>query len=612
MPSRRVIASPLALSAVLLLTPSIGCKTKNTNVSVADPNAQQDDARARPGQEGEGQPVQRPPVEMLQTSGSLSGLGDILDGASQLMNIWSPPDPGMPAINLTDLVSVSLIQAGFAPGFFESLDLGGVHAFEFAFPHEGQPHATDADIDAALSIAAIDPTRMIESLPSEAQPQPVGQGLWQLVEDDVEVFFRTQSASIELATSMESLGRASSLPAKAPAQPRFNLRVSNLPTGDIDISDLIPLYGAPGQALSSVINELEAVELHADFGTDRALTAVAIADAPFERLGLDPIGPAAQAESALAKTLPPDAMGVWLMPWGDPALLHKMLDNLPVDQVPAPFDAYASQLLAGVHKSLDAITKEILVAPYLDDKGQMTVVFAAEVEDEAQAQAALREVFGAAQKTIEGHIALVGSNPDYKYSVAFKQGGSKAGKFKGDLFTVTVPKSMHDDVDEISWFIGQKPKLEVSVIVAEGKLFVAMGAGQKRFLSTLGRRLTKASDAGLESGGGLALARALTGGCQLCAALDPAELAELALTVVATSPDSSEPERKAAKSSLAKLRKLDLEGEAAMSLRFDAKRGSVGVGVPEQLLFIDPAKATTIRELFEAIDAADTQVASAK
>lgn len=593
------------LGAALLLASPLACKNPGTNVTVADP-----DGGTEPGGEaahtGPIQPqVERRPVEKIEINGSLVAAGDMLDAASQIANMWSPPEPGMPAVNLRDFISLMLIQEGFGPGFFESIDLSGVHAFEFGFPHENQPHATDADVDLALSLASTDPVRAIESMPQSMQPQPLGDNLWQLIEDEAQLFFRAQARAIEIGASMEALDVAHGLPAKVQPTPRIRATVTNLPPGDIDVSEMIPMPFGWSRVMSSILNETTSVDWRADFGTDRDLTARLDAAAPFERLGLDPVGPATTRESELAKTLPGDAILTAVMPWGDPGLLHNMLDKVPVDEIPAPFDSYVDEVVAGLHGTLATVEDEVLFATYVDNRGNVSLVLAAQTKDEAAMRKALREVWTAADKAFTDHIALVGNSPDHRYTVDFKKDGAKAGKFKGDLFTLTVPKDMHGDFDELTWLVGNKPKLEVATVVADGKVVVAIGAGQKQFMNTLGRRLGKAKDGGLEAGGGLALARTLSDGCQFCIAVDPVEVGDLVLTIIAADPEEDKAVRKLAKDSIKKLDGLGFEGEVAFALRLDAAEGVLGFGVPKTLLFPDAKKVAAVLDIFEALDEAD-------
>lgn len=612
--SSRAFAGPLATAALLgtaalFVTPLTGCsKNKpSTNVSVADGENGLGEAGRSPSDDAD-RGVVHGPIQKIQVTGSITGIGDMLDAGGKLINMWDPPEPGAPPVDLRSLMAVSLIQEGFGPGFLESIDLDGVHATQVGFPHEDQPGVTDRDIDVALSLAAIDPVRAIESMPAGMQPQPLGDGIWQVVEDDMELLFRAGQGALEIGLNMESLDLARSLPAKVavgPTEPRLQLTATNIPSVDIDVTELIPLPPDLARTLSSIINETKSIDFAADFGTDRDLTVRAGAKAPFGRLGLDPIGPATQQPSALAKSLPGDAMFTWVMPWGDPKLLHQVLDKqIPVNQIPAPFNGYVDEILAGAHGLLDAIEGEVLATAYIE-KGKFTLVLAAEVKDEAAARKRVREMFSAADKAFQDHIAIAGTTPDHKYAVTFKQDALKVGKGKGDLFTLTVPKDKQDDLRSVGWFVGdKKPQLEVAAVVVDGKLIVAIGAGQKSTMSAIGRRLGKAPDDGLEAGGGLALARKLAGGCQYCIALDPVELGEMAFTAIAA--DKSEPAEvhKAASKAITELGKLALVGELAFALRLDAEQGIAGFGWPKALLFANPDEIKKIVALLESIDEA--------
>ena len=141
-------------------------------------------------------------------------------------------------------------------------------------------------------------------------------------------------------------------------------------------------------------------------------------------------------------------------------------------------------------------------------------------------------------------------------------------------------------------------------MVADGKIIVVIGAGQKDLMRTLGKRLGRAGDDGLESGGGLALARKLAAGCQYCVAVDPVEIGEMVFTAVAA--DKSEPKQvqTAATKALARLAKIDVEGEVAFALRLDDAEGMLGFGVPKALLYAMPDHVKTVVELVESIDEA--------
>jgi hypothetical protein len=597
-------------AAALCVTPLTACnKNKtSTNVAIADGETERGEPGHIPSDGAADRDLVHGQIQKIQVTASITGIGDMLDAGGKLINMWVPPEPGAPPVDLRSLLAVSLIQEGFGPGFLESVNLDGVHAAQLGIPHEGQPGVTDRDVDVAMSLASIDPVRAIESMPAAMQPQPLGNGIWQIVEDDMELLFRAGQGALEVGLNMESLDLARSLPAKVavgPTEPRIKVTSTNIPSADIDVTELIPLPPDLARTLSSIINETKSVDFAADFGSDRDLTVRAGVKAPFGRLGLDPIGPATQQPSALAKSLPGDAMLTWVMPWGDPKLLHQVLDKqIPVNQIPAPFNGYVDAVLAGAHGLLDVIKGEVLATAYIE-KGKFTLVLAAEVKDEAAARKSVREMFSAADKAFQDHIALAGTTPDHKYTVTFKQDAVSVGKGKGDLFTLTVPKNEYDDVRSIGWLLGdKKPQLEVAAVVVDGKLIVAFGAGQKATMSAIGRRLGKAPDDGLEAGGGLALARKLAGGCQYCIALDPVEIGEMAFTVMAT--DKSEPAEvnKAASKAVTELGKLGIDGELAFALRLDDDEGVAGFGWPKALLFANPDEIKQIVALLESLDEA--------
>jgi len=598
-------------AAVLVASPLACTKNQsNTNVKFADGEGGSEQARAKP--DGPGRDVARAPIQTIQLSGSVVDIADMLDAASTLFAMWSPPEPGAPPHDFKVDLDVLLTSQGFGPSFLNSIDLAGVHAAEFVFPHDDQPGSTNEDIELRASLSALQPVRMIESLPAGLRLQPIGQDVWQFVEDGEQILFRAGSSSVEVAMTMPDLDAATGLRPKVavgPGEPRIRVAAANLPRGEIDVSDMIPLPPGLARQLNSIFDETTSVDLAADFGSQRDLFTRVGAAAPFERLGLDPIGPASQAPSALAKSLPGDAMLVWLMPWGDPAMLHQMIDKqISADLLPAPFDTYVDQVIKGTHAILGQVRDEVLAAVYLDGKGQVTLVLAAEVGDEKAAQAAMRQVWVAAEKAFKDHIALTGGSPDHAYSVSFKQGVIKAGKAKADLFTMTVPKYLQADVSRLSWLVGgAKPKLEISTLAADGKLIVAIGAGQRALMTEVGRQLGKPGE-GLEAGGGLTLARSLANGCQYCIAIDPTTVGAMVLTVFANDEDEPAEVRKAAREGIKTLAKLDLDGEVAFAMRLEQGRGVFGFGIPKQLLFADPAKIKAIVDVLASIE--DARVAA--
>jgi len=600
----------LAATTLVLAAPLASCSKNSpgTNVKLA--------GEGEPGGPGAGDGTETKqiaqgrsgPVEKIEIRASATGVGDMLDAGTKLFNMWSPPEPGAPAVNFRVVVADILVESGFAPGFFESLALDDAHVIDAGIPQEGQQGVSDADIDFAAVLSSTDGQRTLDGLPAMIRPQPMGDGLYQFIDESLSLFFRPRADALEIAAMrIEALDVAAGLRAQVdtgPDAPRVNVRVTNLPPVDIDISDLLPLPDAIAGPMSAVVNEAEATALALDFGTDRALMVRASAEAPFERLGLDPIGAPVTGQSELAKALPSDAIGVWLMPWGDPKLLHEVLDRyVPLDMIPAPFDGYAGEIMNNTHALLDLIEGEVLATAYVE-KGELSVVLAGEIRDESATRKATRAMFEAAEKAFGDHIAVVGGSDLHKYSVSFKRDTIKVGGARGDLFKLTAPKNMHDDLEEVSWFVGsKKPQLEVSSVVVDGKLIVAIGAGQKATMKAISRSVGRGD--GLEAGGGLALARKLSDGCQYCVFLDPVEAGELFFTIMSSAPNEAKEVREAADKALATLRKLALDGELALGLRLADDQGVLGFGVPKTLLFADPDEVKTVVDLVESLDEAE-------
>jgi hypothetical protein len=600
----RRLAAILPTTLLLLAAPSCKKDKPSTKVSLSP------DDESEPSGSGTTTevipPRDRGPIAKIELHGSASGIADMLAAGNQLIAAWAPPEPGSPAVDLRALLAMALIQQGFAPGFLDSLALDQVHAFEFAYPQEGQPGTSEADIELAVALSASDPVRVIESLPAGLRPQPLGNNLWQLAVEQLQVYMRANSDAVEIALAMDQLDRAAGLRAKVPAGARFRLGASDIPPGDIDLGELLPIGGS---VLTDVLNETSAIELSGDFGSARDLSGRIDVTAPFDKLGLEPIGPATQGPSALAELLPDNAMLAWQMPWGNPRLLHGMIDRqIPVNQIPAPFDAHVADIMKGVHAILDQISKEVVAAAYLDAKQNFTLVLAFELKDEAAARTAWRNVMKTSEKALGEHIALVGNAPEHKYSVAFKEDAVKAGKAKADALTITLSKSLANDpeLEVLDSLVGRKsPKLEVLGLASGNKMIVAIGAGSRGVMAEVGRKLDKPATDSLEDAGGLALARKLTDGCQYCVAIDPVELMRMVLMIGADDPDNDAAYRKVARDGVTALAKLDLEGQVALAGRFAAQQGVFGMLVPKTLLFVDPAKLTKVIGIFEALDDAE-------
>ena len=75
-----------------------------------------------------------------------------------------------------------LLQLGFGPGFYESFDMRGRTAFDIQYPHTtGSPRPQDIGI--AGTIPTTDARRLIQGMPPAYQPQPLSEGMWQLIDE---------------------------------------------------------------------------------------------------------------------------------------------------------------------------------------------------------------------------------------------------------------------------------------------------------------------------------------------------------------------------------------------------------------------------------------------
>jgi hypothetical protein len=80
------------------------------------------------------------------------------------------------------------------------------------------------------SVAATNPKGVMEAMPSGQRPQPLGNGLWELVQGELRVLLRETPKTLEFALSKQDLARAA---ASAPTVKgrRVQVRGSDLPPG---------------------------------------------------------------------------------------------------------------------------------------------------------------------------------------------------------------------------------------------------------------------------------------------------------------------------------------------------------------------------------------------
>jgi hypothetical protein len=586
------------LVATLALPMACTGKNQATKVAIAD---RPGDAPAAGASPQVVETIERPPVEKIRIRASIDDPADIIAALSKLFALWQDPakSNGQPT-DLMPFLQATLLQSGFGPGFLEGLDLNGRFAADLAYPQPGQQDATQADLELAAVLSANDSKRVIESLPKSFEAQPVGGAVWEVRQGGAPMLMRANNRSVDVGLNGADLDRGHALLDSIPAGHRVRVHASNIPKDDLDPSQPLDLPDSIAKPISKLLREASAVEAAMDVGTDRDLLVVGAADAPFGTLGLGPLGPPIEAESKVAATLPANAAAAIDMPWGDPSLLHKQLDRLTPkdDDVPPPFEQLVGDTFSAMHGILDNIDGEVVSALYVSKKEQATLVLAAETKSDSAMRASSRKLLAALNSGFEQHIKATGGDKDHRYKVSYKPDGLVFSGTKADHFYVTVPKYLQTEMGRAANpYLGKKnPRLEVIVLIEDGRVFMTIGRGGKALISDISRKLGSDRATNLESDGGLALARRLDGGCHFCIALDPIELARLALIAARDTDDS-----RAAKEGLKNLAKLDLPGQIALAAKLEEDRGSLGLGIPKDMLFSEPEKLRALKQLFDDV-----------
>ncbi|WAS93330.1 hypothetical protein [Nannocystis punicea] len=581
----------LVTTAMVVAPATLGCakKTPPPNVVVVEePQSDTAGGAGAPGEGPGGRPARKPPAgKPLKLRASLHGAGDLMTLVKQTTTAWTPKTPIDPAAQ----IQAMLLQMGFGPGLWASLDLAGPFAVDATF------HAQDPsnDLKLAGTLAAVSAKGIMDGMPSAQRPQPLGNGLWELVQGELRVLLREQPKALEFALSNADLERAAGLAAEAGQGRRLRLRGTDLPPGMLETSALSGLPAGLRRQVLAVLREATAGALELDAGTDRDLVLQLSAEAPFSRLGLSPLGPARTAPTPLEAVLPASPALVVAMPWGTPEALHGALDKgVSLSQIPAPFDVVAKDAVAAAHAVLDQLQSDVVFALYLSPKGEATAVLAANVKDEAGARAAVRGVEQALAKGFAAFDSLTGEDKAAKINFTLKTDGAKAGPLKADLLTIPVPKNMAKEAADLEPFLVAKKKLEAVTFVSGNLAVFTVGAGASKLAGDVAAEL-KGRKTSLGGDAGLRLARAASQGCHFCVSLDPTALLRLSVLSDAD-----------ARADKARLKKIEagaaaftrIGGTVGVGVKLDPNLGSLAVGVPKAVLVPSPADAAQLGELF--------------
>lgn len=573
-----------------------GCKQKSEPVSQVPTGT--DAAGAAPGAVAV-DPMPQGEVEMIRLRGSIENVDDILVALKEINARIEPDQPSDPKAE----VQASLLQMGFGPGFLANIDLQGLHAFAFAFPQSEETASPDA-AEFSGSVAVHDGRKLIESTPPAFRPQPLGDGVWEFKQNQNRVLLREAGKELLLGLDPQDLERAAGLRGQAgQAGRRVRLHAANIPVDDIDPVELLGLspQSPLAQNLGRVIQEASGFDVEVDLGTDRDVELLGGAQAPFHQLGIEPLGQPRAASTALESRLPPDPVFVTTLSWGDPALVHELMDeHVPVDQVPPGFREIVSKTVGGIHTLLDQVANDVVVAVYLDAKGKASVLLAADVRDDAKTRKAMRGMNEAIASAVEAQRTMAGKNKDGQFDVDYKPDGLGISGGKADKLTLTIAKDFLPEFEKGSIFL-DKNKLETVSFTRDETAVVIIGAGGRNLASDIARFLGKTRKDSLARSDGLERVRESMGGCQICVAGDPLEYLRLRLTLLrATAEDKGVSKKATAK--LRQLRKLESLGEPSAGLKVEREAASVAVVIPKKAAYAPTDAWAALREMFEFVD----------
>ena len=604
-------AKTLALLAVLLPASACAKKTPPATVVVAD-----DEPAAAPASDLDGNaggdpgskatsPQPRPQGKPLHLKASVSGLGDLLQLVKQATQAWSPKNP----IDASAWVQAALLQMGYGPGLWNNLDLAGVMAVDTTFYLD----SPTTDLRLIGSLAAINAKGVMDGMPSSQRPQPLGNGMWELAQDGLRVLLRERPKALEFALSAVDLERAAGVAGAASGGRRLKVHAAELPAGMLSADAFAMVPTGLRRQLSAVLREASSASLEVDAGTDRDLVLELAADAPFERLGLSPLGRARVQPTALEGRLPAGAALVVAMPWGSPELLHKFLDSAQklVDQMGAgAFTDQGKQAIKASHALLDQVQNDVVFAIYVGNRGEFTILIAADVKDETAARKATAEVFSAIKGALTAFNTLGGDKKDASIAVNLKTGGLKTGAGAGDTLTLGLPKNMAKEAEELQTILDSKQQLELVTLVAGGSASLTLGADARNLSTQIAQNSGKAAGkASLAGDSGLGLARFASKGCHFCVSLDLVGVARLVF--------HSNPELRADK---AKLKDLEaaasvvarIGGALGFGLKLEPKHGALAGALKKSLLVLAPADATAVGKLLDFIIVPDADPAADK
>lgn len=591
---------PLLLAAALVLAvaPASSCNKKNQKGTDA-PLVIDGGGGTPPTGDVSDAPGARPneAVDKIEITASISAVADMFDMLKELTTRWSPEGNS----DTKAEIQAGLLQMGFAPSFLDNIDLAGTHGVWFAYPNQGETAGGD-DVDLAATIAVIDGRKVIEGAPASSRPQPLGDGMWEIKASEKQRFLIKEAGKeLLIGMSPEDVAKAAKLRGELRSDKRLYAKVINIPKDELNPAAIlgVPENTPIVKQLSAVLKELGAIELVGDLGTARDAVLTVSADAPFSKLGIEPIGAPRAAATAIEAKLPGKPMFVTTLSWGDPTLLEKSIHaGVPMSMIPEPFTPIVKQAVDNTVVLLKQIANDVVVALYVDGKGQLSVLIAADVKDDTAARDSMRKISDAIKQAVEAQQTLQGSNKDAQIGFEWKQDGAALSGGKADKMVLRAPKSMKGELEELQ-FLLSKDALEAISFVKNGTAIVAIGAGAKGLAGDVMKGIAKPRKDSLAQHDGLGRLRTSMGGCQLCAAIDPVAYLRFRLTLLAAKDKTA---AKDAKASLAALKKAGDIGLPGLGVKVEAKKGALGVVLPKETLFADKSAIDAVKKAQDLVE----------
>lgn len=523
-------------------------------------------------------------------------LDDLLKLVQEVSLRWNPNRPIDPQAE----IQAMLLQLGYGPGLWKNLDTTGMMAVDATFPLSGSNVLEHTKMIGR--VATHSAQEVIHAFPASQRPQPLGNGLWELILNQSRIYLREQPHALEFSLDANKFDEIDAFVSTVQGGRRLRLQAWDLPMQNFEVMDMIdnlPLSPSLQQQLRAILQDLKQVSFEVDAGTNRDVQMQLSAQAPFERLGIRGLGSKREKSTVLEQKLPANPALVVAIPWGSPEPLHATLRaRIPVDEVPAPFDSVVRDILTQTHALLDQITEDVVLAAYISPRGEATFVLAAEIKAKEPAQNALREIEEIVVRTISSYNELAGANQaDAHVKVRWKPDSVPTPIGKADFLALTVPKNLQQDAKKAALLLTKTMDFEVVTLVEQNTAILAMGAGARKLVANMHSR----SKPNLATDSGLALARAASGGCQICISFDPVEMTRYRLTFQRDGSGEKEQRQELDKKlkQLAKVRLLD--PEVGIGLQVHEMQGSIGVGVPKGLILPPPQSVEQVKEMLQTL-----------